>query len=64
MAPDTSAAGVGAGNRVVVVGGGAAGLTAVQTLRESIPTTAAANYEQDQRLIAMYSLGIQKRELL
>ena len=37
---------------------------AVQTLRESIPTTAAANYEQDQRLIAMYSSGIQKRELL
>ena len=36
---------------------------AVQTLRESIPTTAAANYEQDQRLIAMYSSGIQKREL-
>jgi hypothetical protein len=36
---------------------------AVQVLRGSIPATAAANYEQDQRLIAMYSPGIQKREL-
>ena len=36
---------------------------AVQTLRNSMTITAAANYEQDQRLIAMYSSGIQKREL-
>ena len=36
---------------------------AVQELRGSVPDTAAPNYEQDQRLIAMYSPGIQKREL-
>ena len=35
---------------------------AVQALRGTIPATAAANYEQDQRLIAMYSPGIQRRE--
>ena len=36
---------------------------AVQELRGSVPGTAAPNYERDQRLIAMYSPGIQKREL-
>ena len=36
---------------------------AVQELRGSVPDTAALNFEQDQRLIAMYSPGIQKREL-
>ena len=36
---------------------------AVQELRRSVPDTAAPNYEQDQRLIAMYSPGIQNREL-
>jgi hypothetical protein len=36
---------------------------AVQTLRAEIPASAATHWEQDQRLIAMYSPSIQKREL-
>ena len=36
---------------------------AVQTLRAEIPSSAATHWEQDQRLIAMYSPGIQRREL-
>lgn len=35
----------------------------VQALLASVPSTATANWQQDQRLISMYSPGLQKRQV-